>query len=76
MTEAHEHVVSAALALPAEVRAELADRLLSSLDSAEQVAIDAAWGEEAERRIDQIDRGEVRLIPGDELITKLQNRCK
>ena len=76
MIEAHEHVVSAALALPAEVRAELADQLLSSLDTPEQVAIDAAWGEEAERRIDQLDRGEVKLIPGDELIAKLRNRHK
>ena len=76
MIKAHEDVVSTALALPAEVRAELAERLLSSLDTADQTGIDAAWAEEAERRIDQIDRSDVTLIPGDALMTELRARCK
>jgi putative addiction module component (TIGR02574 family) len=76
MIEAHDDVVSAALSLPPELRAELAERLLSSLDNAEQAGIDAAWAEEAERRIEQLDQGKVNLIPGDALIIELQTRCK
>lgn len=76
MIETHEDVVLAALALPAEARAELVERLLSSLDSVEQAGVDAAWAEEAERRIDQLDLGQATLIPGDKLIEELQSRYK
>jgi len=76
MIEAHEAVVSAALALPVEARVELAERLLNSLQTPEQGEIDSAWAEEAERRIDQVERGEVKLIPGEPLITELQARYK
>jgi hypothetical protein len=76
MIEGHEQVISAALALPAEVRAELADRLLNSLDNATPAGIGAAWADEAERRIEQLDRGELTLVPGNALITALQSRCK
>ncbi len=76
MIEAHEAVVSAALALPVEARVELAERLLNSLETPQQGEINAAWAEEAERRIDQVEGGEVKLIPGEALITELRARCK
>lgn len=76
MIESDEDVALAAMALPAEARAELAERLLKSLDGPEQAGIDAASAEEAERRIAQLDRGDVKLIPGDDLLTELQRRCK
>jgi putative addiction module component (TIGR02574 family) len=74
MTQTHEGIASAALALPPDARIELAERLLSSLDLPEQAAIDAAWAEEVERRIDQLDRGEATVIPGDILMAKLRGR--
>jgi len=74
MTKPHEEVATAALALPPEARAELAERLLSSLDDTNQPALDAAVVEEIERRIDQIDRGEVTLLPGDEVMARLRAR--
>jgi putative addiction module component (TIGR02574 family) len=76
MTKAHSEVVSAALALPADVRAGLAEELLNSLEDAEQVAIDAEWAKEAERRIDQLESGEVELVPGDSVIAKLRDRSR
>lgn len=76
MLKTHEEVAAAALAMPIEARAELADRLLSSIDAPDQASIDAAWGAEAERRIDQLDRGEVSLIPGDDLMAELRKRVK
>ena len=36
--------------------------------------IDKAWVEEAERRIEALDRGETRAIPHDEAMARLQKR--
>lgn len=55
-----------ALALPPDERAELADRLLSSLDTERQPKIDELWAEEAEDRIDAFERGEIRAVSGKE----------
>jgi hypothetical protein len=48
-----DEIFRAALSLPEEIRAVLAERLLESLDSAGQREIDARWGNEAEDRIDE-----------------------
>ena len=64
MTQTHQDLLSAALAMPAEVRAEIAERLLDSVEE-ERASIDAAWASEAERRVQQLDRGEVQLLEGD-----------
>jgi len=74
MTRTHTEVITAALALPPAVRAELAEELLNSLEDQEQQAIDTAWADEAERRIDQLDNGAATLLPGDQVIAKLRNR--
>lgn len=57
-----EEILTAALALPPESRAMLADRLLVSLDGPNQRPIDAAWAEEAERQMREIDEGKVEAI--------------
>ena len=51
-------------------RAELADRLWSSL--ARQDEIDRAWAEEIERRVRQLDSGEVETIPEETVIAELR----
>jgi putative addiction module component (TIGR02574 family) len=55
-------VLEKALALPPDERAELAARLLSSLDTERQCKIDEMWAEEAEDRIDALERGEIRTV--------------
>ena len=54
---------------PAE-RADLAYRLLQSIDEgeADDEALSSAWQIEIERRIGEIDRGEVAMIPGDDVL--------
>jgi len=71
-----EEILSAALALPPEMRAMLADHLLASLDGEDQEGIDALWAEEAERRIKEIDEGVVTPIPGEEVMNRLRARYK
>ena len=60
--------------LPAEDRAQLALFLLQSLESADEGDIDEAWRVESERRLAQIDSGEARSVPGDEVFTRVRRR--
>ena len=69
-----EEILSAALALPPEMRAILADQLLTSLDGPDQKRIDALWAEEAERRLREIDDGTVETIDGELVMQKLRSR--
>ena len=71
-----EEILSAALELPPERRATLADRLLTSLDGLSQKEIEAAWAEEAERRMREIDEGKVETIDGELVMQKLRSRRK
>jgi putative addiction module component (TIGR02574 family) len=69
-----EEILSAALALPPRTRAMLADHLLASLDGPNQKKIDAAWAEEFEQRIREIDEGKVETIDGELVMQKLRSR--
>jgi hypothetical protein len=75
-----DDIFRAALSLPHEVRAELAGRLLESLDEEEghvdQDEIDRLWIAEAEDRIAAYERGELESIPGDQVFASLKFRHK
>ena len=55
-------------------RAELALSLIESLDGPADPDVEEAWRIEVERRVGQIERGEVQLIPGDEVFARLRRR--
>jgi putative addiction module component (TIGR02574 family) len=55
-------------------RAELALSLIESLDGPADPDVEEAWRLEIERRVGQIERGEVQLIPGDEVFARLRRR--
>ena len=59
-----ERVAEQAMRLPPESRAELASRLVESLDAEEIGRIDRLWLDEAERRRDEVRTGRVKTIPG------------
>ena len=67
-----EQIADEALALPSEARALLADRLVESLDPAEDGYIRQLWMREARRRVDEIRRGEVKAIPADEVFEQVR----
>lgn len=60
-----EQIAEEALALPSEARALLADRLVESLDPAEDGYIRQLWMREAKRRVDEVRRGEVQTVPSE-----------
>ena len=65
----------AASALPDNDRAELAGLLLETLDGVPDPDVEAAWAEEVERRVRQIDAGEVELIPWEQVRAELFGRA-
>jgi len=71
-----EKVFDDALSLPVDVRLNLVEKLLTSLNLPIQAEIDRAWAEEAERRVSQIDRSEVELIPGDEVFASVLRKYR
>ena len=60
--------------LPPLARASLAERLLSSLDTAEQSAIDRKWAIEAEDRLKAYERGELKAVDASEVIARLEKK--
>ena len=71
-----DEILKGALSLPPGERAMLADHLLTSLDGPNQKEIDAAWSEEAERRMREIDEGKVKTIDGELVMQELRARLK
>ena len=69
-----EDVESAALQLPRKVRARLAERLIASLD--EEDEIEQAWNEEVARRVREVDSGEVKLVPGKQVMDRIRARLR
>jgi hypothetical protein len=60
-----EQIAEEALSLPSEARALLADRLVESLDPAEDGYIHQLWAAEACRHRDDVSSGRVQTISGD-----------
>lgn len=67
-----EQITEEALALPSEARALLADRLVESLDPAEDGYIHQLWIAEARRRRDDVRDGRIQTIPGDEALAQVR----
>ncbi len=67
-----EQIAEEALSLPSEARALLADRLVESLDPAEDEAIRQLWVAEACRRRDDVRSGRVQTIPGDDALAQVR----
>jgi putative addiction module component (TIGR02574 family) len=60
-----------AQALAPEDRARLAEDLLASL--APQVAdVEAAWDAELKQRIEQVEQGNVSLVPADQALAQIR----
>jgi len=74
MSTVSDKVMDEVLSLPADARMSLVEKLLASLNLPTPSEIDREWAEEAERRVAQIDRGEVELIPGEEVFAKLRQK--
>ena len=70
-----ENLISEAISLPIDIRLELVEKILESLNPSHK-EIDELWAIETEKRVDAIDRGEVKTVPGEEVFRKLHERLK
>lgn len=75
MTKHTREVLERALGLPRKARAEIAHRLIESLDEApadDPAEVERAWSNEIERRIRDVVEGRVKPIPFDEGIARVR----
>ena len=59
-------------------RADLALALIESLDGPPEdpAEVEEAWRVEIERRVGEVERGEVETIPGDEVFAEVRRRLR
>lgn len=58
MSSAGHKILQDVLALPEDERAEIAARLIESLDEDAEIGVDEAWAAEIERRCTMLDAGQ------------------
>ena len=68
MAQIPESVLNAAIALSPETRAALAEELWLSVDEKGRKQIEAAWSDEIDRRVTQLESGDAELIPGEQVM--------
>jgi len=76
MTPQSEQILREALDLPPIDRAELVERILASFEFPARKDIDAAWGREAEDRIDAYERGQIGASPAGEVFKEIDRQAR
>lgn len=76
MSDTLAEIKEKATKLSERERAELALSLIESLDGPADPDAEKAWQLEIERRVGEIERGEVKLIPGDEVFAEARRLLK
>ncbi|CAN5600884.1 hypothetical protein BH10ACI3_BH10ACI3_14410 [soil metagenome] len=73
MTTATMDLMESVEMLPIDMKIELVDKILESI-SPTNTDVEEAWKDEVERRIDEVESGEVKLIPGEEVFARMRER--
>lgn len=76
MSPKTESIIRDILRLPKDVRALIAERVLESLDYEEPFELSEEWQKALARRCQEIDSGDVQLIPGEQVISEASARLK
>ena len=72
MTNSANMILDQALELSARERANVAEKLLFSLDTPDS-KIDALWAKESDSRVEAYKKGEIEAIPAEEVFAKYRN---
>jgi putative addiction module component (TIGR02574 family) len=72
MTWTLDQLEIAALELPADERAHLAERILASLDGG--AGFEQEWAEEIHCRLNEYEAGKADSIPGEEVFAEARRR--
>ena len=76
MTQTAEKILSDAMKLDDAERAELAVKLMDTLEPLSEVDNDDAWQDEIEARIEDLRSGRVEAIPVDQAMDMIQRGGK
>jgi putative addiction module component (TIGR02574 family) len=71
MTDAAKKILEQIDELPEEDQRWLADVLVDRVPRESEEEIDAAWRKELLRRLEQVERGEAKIIPAEEVERRL-----
>jgi len=66
-------LISEVISLPVDIRTQLIEKLLDSLNPTKK-EIDELWGKEAELRVQEIKTGKVKTIPGEDVFKEIQDK--
>ncbi len=75
MSPKAQELLEQARQLPPDEQEWLAEFLLIK-DERVAADLESAWGDEIKRRLDEIDSGAVKMIPGDEVLARMDARLK
>ena len=67
-----EEIIEETRQLPADVVADLVDRILLARHGGIATEIEAAWKSEIDRRIEEIETGKVKGIPVDRSLARIR----
>ncbi|MFC1669807.1 addiction module protein [Spirochaetota bacterium] len=68
-----DELISEIESLPIEIKTEIIDKLLNSINPT-QKEIDKLWAKEAEKRVGEIKSGKVKTIPGEKVFSEIQDK--
>jgi putative addiction module component (TIGR02574 family) len=66
-------IFNEAISLPVEMRTQLVEKLLLSLNPS-QKEIDKLWAKEAEKRVEEIRSGKAKTISGEKVFKRIRTR--
>ena len=73
MTKSANNILNQALELTASERADVVEKLLSSLDAPDSI-IDSIWANEADARVEAFERGEISSISAEKVFKKYRSK--
>lgn len=72
MSTTADTILGTALTLPPDERAWLAEELIASLDEGQDAEIEAAWAAEIEKRIAEVESGEVETVSWEDARARIR----
>ena len=66
-------LITMAESLPLDIKIQLIDKLLNSLNPSRR-EIDELWVKEAEKRVEEIRTNKVKTIPGEDVFKEIKKR--
>jgi putative addiction module component (TIGR02574 family) len=71
-----DQIVEETRAMPAEVVAELIDRIMLARHGGVEPSVAAAWKEETDRRIAEIESGKAKGVPPEKVSARIKKILK